>query len=45
MKRFKVTTTEGQIYFIFADSLEAAWENWFQSYGRALTAQSMVEQK
>ena len=45
MKRFKVTTTEGQIYFIFADSLEAAWDNWFENWGRAYTAQSLVEQR
>ncbi len=45
MNRFKVITTEQKIYFIFASSLEEAWEKWFESYGRALTAQCLFEQK
>jgi len=45
VKKFKVITTTQQIYFIFADNLEQAWEKWFESYGRCIVAQAMIEQK
>ena len=41
--RYKVITQTNELYFIHADSLAEAWNQWFANYGRAIVAVAIVQ--